>query len=138
MKNKVCSLVKKSSKYLLCVSIFFAPSGAVFSQNSEIRDELLVTKDIRTADEGFAYEEFRRGIQAFYRGSYNDSILQFEKALSYTPEDNRILEWLGKGYYYSGLEGTALQEWERCSSLGWGGLLLKNKIESSTNKNSED
>ena len=124
-KKQMSEKIKK----IFAVSILFLSFAPLFPQNSDIRDELLVTKDIRTAEEGLAYEEFRRGIQAFYRGSYNDSVLQFEKALGYTPEDNRILEWLGKAYYYSGLEGTALQEWERCSSLGWGGLLLKNKIE---------
>lgn len=84
---------------------------------------------MRTSEEGFAAEEFRRGVQAFYRGSYNESVLQFEKALSYLPEDTLILEWLGKAYYYSGLEGTAIQNWNRAVSSGYSGLLLNNKIE---------
>ena len=84
---------------------------------------------MRTSEEGFAAEEFRRGVQAFYRGSYNESVLQFEKALSYLPEDTLILEWLGKAYYYSGLEGTAIQNWNRAVSSGYNGLLLNNKIE---------
>ena len=36
---------------------------------------------------------------------------------------------MGKSYYYSGLEGIALQEWTRASENGYGGLLLNNKIE---------
>lgn len=113
---------------LPALSLFFS-NVFVFSQPNSYLDELSVTKDIRTADEGFAYEEFRRGVQAFYRGTFNEAVLQFEKALSYTPDDNRILEWMGKAYYYSGLEGIALEEWERAYSNGYGGLLLNNRIE---------
>ena len=36
---------------------------------------------MRTADEGFAAEEFRRGVQAYYRGAFNEAILQFERSL---------------------------------------------------------
>ncbi len=81
------------------------------------------------SDRGFAEEEFRRGVQAWYRGTFNESILQFEKALSYLPEEPLILDWLGKAYYRSGLEGTALEQWNLASSLGYGGLLLQNRIE---------
>lgn len=90
---------------------------------------LVPAGEYRSAEESFAAQEFRRGVQAFYRGSFNDAILQFEKALSYLPEDNLILDWMGKAYYYSGLEGTALQEWTKASQSGYGGLLLQNKIE---------
>ena len=81
------------------------------------------------ADKGMAAEEFRRGVQAYYRGTYSEAIIQFEKALSYMPNDNLILEWLGKSYYKSGLEGNALESWEYAANTGYGGLLLKNKIE---------
>lgn len=83
----------------------------------------------RTANEGFAAQEFRRGVQAYYRGSYNDSVMQFEKALGYLPDDSLILDWLGKAYYHSGFEGTAVQNWQRAVQNGYGGLLLQNKIE---------
>ena len=78
---------------------------------------------------GFAEEDFRRGVQAYYRGSFNESILQFEKALSYLPGENLILDWLGKAYYRSGIEGEAIQQWQFASSSGYGGLLLQNRIE---------
>ena len=78
---------------------------------------------------GFAEEEFRRGVQAFYRGSFNDAILQFEKALAYLPEEGLILEWLGKSYYKAGLEGAAIQQWQYAIDLGYGGQLLENSIE---------
>lgn len=84
---------------------------------------------MRTADEGFAAQEFRRGVQAYYRGSYNDAVMQFEKALGYMPDDSLILDWLGKAYYSSGFEGTAVQNWRRAVNNGYGGLLLQNKIE---------
>ncbi|MCQ2596842.1 MAG: NHL repeat-containing protein [Treponema sp.] len=91
---------------------------------------LIVPSDrIRTAEEGLAGQEFRRGVQAYYRCAYNEAIMQFEKALSYLPTDNLILDWLGKAYYKSGLEGSALSYWETAGNEGYGGLLLKNKIE---------
>lgn len=91
---------------------------------------LYVPEDrIRTGEEGFAAEEFRRGVQAFYKGAYNDSIVAFEKALSLLPDDNLILEWLGKAYYKAGLEGAALSYWNIASENGYGDLLLQNKIE---------
>lgn len=82
-----------------------------------------------SAATGFAFQEFRRGVQAYYRGSFNDAILQFEKALSYLPSENLILDWLGKAYYRSGIEGAALQQWQFASDSGYGGLLLQNQIE---------
>lgn len=83
------------------------------------------------ADRGFAAEEFRLGVQAFYRGSYNDAILMFEKALSFLPNDSRILEWLGNSYYQSGIEGAAIQYWEDALKNNYTGdaLLLQNKID---------
>lgn len=84
---------------------------------------------VRSAEEGFAAQEFRRGVQAYYRGSFNEAVLQFEKALNYLPEDNLIMDWMGKAYYHTGLEGTALQSWNRVLENGYGGLLLQNKVE---------
>ncbi len=84
---------------------------------------------IRSSDEIYASEEFRRGVQAYYKGSYNNALIQFEKSLSYMPDDNLILYWLGKTYYKTGLEGNALSYWTSASQSGYGGLLLQNKIE---------
>ena len=81
------------------------------------------------ADRGFAEERFRRGVQAFYRGAFNDAVLQFEDALTYMPDENRILEWLGKAYYRAGMEDAALQEWNYAARNGYGGQLLQNIIE---------
>ena len=83
----------------------------------------------RSAEAGFAEEEFRRGVQSYYRGFFNDAIIQFEKALSYLPDENLILDWLGKSYYRAGMEGTAIEQWQFASDSGYGGILLENKIE---------
>ena len=65
----------------------------------------------------------------YYKGAFNEAIVQFEKALAYLPDDNLILDWLGKAYYKAGLEGSALSYWNNASENGYGGLLLENKIE---------
>lgn len=115
--------MKKNFLYLLV----FILSFYVFSQSQNAG--LYTGQGIRSAEEGLAAEEFRRGVQAFYRGSFSDSVLQFEKALNYLPNDNLILDWLGKAYFYAGMESNALQSWEYANNTGYGGLLLNNKIE---------
>lgn len=82
-----------------------------------------------TADTLFAEEEFRRGVQAYNRGAFNDAVLLFENALSYLPTENLILDWLGRAYYRSGMEDAALKYWQYASDAGYGGLLLENRIE---------
>ena len=64
-----------------------------------------------------------------FKGAYNEAIQEFEKALSYLPGENLILDWLGKAYYKAGVEGSALQQWQFASDDGYGGLLLQNRIE---------
>lgn len=116
-------------KKLLGLVITLSVALSAFAQIN-LQDTVRSEDDtIRSANSGFAEEEFRRGVQSFYRGNYNESILEFEKALSYLPGENRILEWLGKAYYMSGIEGAALQQWNFAKDQGWGGLLLQNKIE---------
>lgn len=104
--------------------------GGAFSQetNSATKGTKSTKEEYRTANENLSEEEFRRGVQSFYRGSFNEAILQFEKALAYFPEDNRTLDWLAKSYYQSGLEATAIQTWERVVEAGYGGLLLPSKL----------
>ena len=104
--------VKKIFVFLLLIAI----SSVFFAQSTN-------------SSAGFAEEEFRRGVQAFYRGSFNDAILQFEKALAYLPEEGLILDWLGKAYYRAGLESAAIQQWQYALELGYGGQLLENVIE---------
>ena len=116
-------------KKLLGIVIALSVSLYGFAQIN-LQDTVRSDEDtMRSANSGFAEEEFRRGVQTFYNGNYKESILEFEKALSYLPGENRILEWLGKAYYMSGVEGAALQQWNFAKDQGWGGLLLQNKIE---------
>ena len=113
---------------IIFTAIFAA--GALFAQVTTDDAGLRVPEDrIRTGNEGFASEEFRRGVQAYYKGAFNEAIVQFEKALAYLPDDNLILDWLGKAYYKAGLEGSALSYWNNAKENGYGGLLLENKIE---------
>ncbi|MBP3417131.1 MAG: hypothetical protein J6K76_07155 [Spirochaetaceae bacterium] len=84
---------------------------------------------VETADSLFAEEEFRRGVHSYNRGAYNDAILLFEKALSYLPTENLILDWLGRAYYRAGMEDAALQHWQIASNAGYGGMLHANRIE---------
>lgn len=93
------------------------------------KDETQGSTVSESAARGMAEDEFRRGVQAFYRGAFNDAILQFEKALSYRPGENLILDWLGRSYYRSGIEGAALQQWQFALDSGYGGLLLQNRME---------
>lgn len=117
-------------KNIACILIVFLLGFGLYGQNTTANAGLSVPEDgIRTSEQGFASQEFRRGVQAFYKGAYNDAIVQFEKALSYLPNDNLILEWLGKAYYQAGMEGNALSYWQIASDNGYGGLLLENKIE---------
>ena len=117
-------------KKLLTTLIFSALSFSLFCQNITSDAGMTVPEDrIRTSSEGFASEEFRRGVQAYYRGAFNEAIVQFEKALSFMPNDSLILDWLGKSYYKSGLEGSALSYWQAARDNGYGGILLENKIE---------
>ena len=121
-------------KKVLLVAVFITifEFSSTFAQNGIFKSEGATARSsigARTAASGLAEQEFRRGVQAYYRGAFNDSILQFEKALSYLPEENIILDWLGKAYYRAGIEGAALEHWQYAAKEGYGGLLLKNRIE---------
>jgi DNA-binding beta-propeller fold protein YncE len=87
-----------------------------------------------------AAEEFRIGVQAYNRFTFNEAILSFERALSFRPGTPLILDWLGRAYYRSGLEETALRLW-RAAADGYGPvsgetLLLENRIETVANRRS--
>lgn len=82
-------------------------------------------------------EEFRRGVQAYNRYSFNEAILLLEKALAYNLGDPLLLDWLGRAYYRSGLEDTALRQWKASlniyGSKSAEGLLLGSRIETIQN-----
>lgn len=94
----------KTLKKVISILLLSVFAGMLFAQETTYSAGLKIPADrARTADEGFAAEEFRRGVQAYYKGAFNEAVVQFEKALSYLPDDNLILEWLGKSYYKTGL-----------------------------------
>jgi len=85
-----------------------------------------------------AAEEFRLGVHAFNRFSYNEAILSFERALSFRPGEAIILDWLGKAYYRSGFEEIALRQW-RSALEAYGrntgaGMLINSRIETVANR----
>ncbi|MCM1321666.1 MAG: hypothetical protein NC041_07330 [Bacteroides sp.] len=110
---------KKNFVCALCLAVSAAAVCALFAQSAKPSASASV----------FAEEEFRRGVQAYYRGSFNDAVFQFEKTLSYIPDNALALDWLGKAYYKSGLEGAALRQWDHAVSAGYGGQLLKTRME---------
>ncbi|MCL2800707.1 MAG: NHL repeat-containing protein [Treponema sp.] len=85
-----------------------------------------------------AADEFRIGVMAFNRYSYNESILSFERALSFRPGEALILDWLGRAYYYSGFEETAIRQWRSALDIyrrNTGvGMLLNARIETVANR----
>jgi hypothetical protein len=88
----------------------------------------------------YAQEEFRVGVQAYNRFAFNEAILSFEQALSYRPGEPLLMDWLGRAYYRSGLEDTALQIWNT-AARGYGfatpqAILLSNRVETIRNRRS--
>ena len=105
-------------------------------------DELYFTPGPVTGGSGpdalTAAEEFRLGVQAYNRFSYNEAIYSFERALSFRPGEPLILDWLGKAYYRSGFEDTALRQWRAALDIygrnSGAGLLLNSRIETVANR----
>ena len=85
-----------------------------------------------------ALEEFRLGIQAYNRFAYNEAILAFERSLSFRPGESIILDWLGKAYYRSGFEDTALRQWRAAMDVygrnSGAGILIGSRIETVANR----
>ena len=111
------------------ILVFIAGISINIFAQVNLEDTVRTEKETtRTAESSLAEEEFRRGVQSFYRGAYNESLRQFERTLSYLPGENLVLTWMGKAYYQAGIEGAAIQHWQSAQDAGYGGLLLKNKI----------
>ncbi|MDA8427178.1 MAG: tetratricopeptide repeat protein, partial [Treponema sp.] len=89
--------MKSAFLAILCAFLAVAPAIAQFST---------------AIDSPGAAEQLRLGVQAFHRGRYAQSILLFEKSLAYQPDSALIQYWLGRAYYQSGFEETALRAWE--------------------------
>ena len=87
-----------------------------------------------------AREEFRIGVQSYYRFSYNEAIRSFERALAYRPGEALIFDWLGKAYYHSGIENTAFRVWQNAAAnygfLTGQGVLVSSRLETLRNRRS--
>ena len=118
--------MKKTALIFTSLLLIFSSLSAQVNLKDTAKDD---DKSGRSANSGFAEEEFRRGVQSYYRGAFNESIMEFEKALSYLPGETLILDWLGKAYYKAGIEGAALQQWNYAIENGYGGILLQNRVE---------
>jgi DNA-binding beta-propeller fold protein YncE len=118
------------------ISLFFLVSFFIFSQNDDrIRDFI-------TGGTGAAalisYDEFRLGVYAYNRFAYNEAINAFERSLSFRPGEAIILDWLGRAYYRSGFEDTALRQWRAAMDIygrnSGAGMLLGSRIETVANR----
>ena len=122
-KQRVFKVAKKlffaGAFYTLIATI----TASVFAQTNSL------VPNVAQSNSAVAAEEFRRGVQSFNRAQFNEAIMSFEKALAYLPDEPVILDWLGKSYFRSGLEGEALEHWRRAYSQDYGGSLLRSRIE---------
>lgn len=85
-------------------------------------------QDINLAEVN-AREEFHWGVKAFHESLYGESIRAFERALSFTPDDKLIQEWLGRSYYRSGFESTAVSIWESILEADGGSAVLRSLVD---------
>jgi DNA-binding beta-propeller fold protein YncE len=86
-----------------------------------------------------ARNEFRIGVQAYNRFAFNEAINSFERANSFRPGEPLILDWLGRAYYRSGFEDTAIRQWSFAadhSSASSDEILLRSRIETVRNRRS--
>jgi DNA-binding beta-propeller fold protein YncE len=86
-----------------------------------------------------AQTEFRIGVQAYYRYAFNEAINALERANSFRPGDPLVLDWLGRAYYRSGFESTALRQWSYAaeqSATSSDEILLLSRVETVRNRRS--
>jgi DNA-binding beta-propeller fold protein YncE len=120
---------------LLLPSLLGAQSAASNQSDSQRRAYITGGEDVNAMN---AAAEFRIGIQAYNRYAFNEAILSFERALAFRPGEAVIMDWLGKAYYRSGFENTALRQW-RAAADAYGfntgpGMVVGNRIETVTNR----
>jgi DNA-binding beta-propeller fold protein YncE len=121
----------------LLAAVFFAFTAA--AQSPDIRGPNYLNEGAKLNDAINAQKEFRIGVQAYNRYAFNEAIQAFEKALSYMPGEALTLDWLGRAYYRSGFEDTAINQWQ--SALGRfrsssDEILLRSRIETVRNRRS--
>ncbi|MDR2596035.1 MAG: NHL repeat-containing protein [Treponema sp.] len=121
----------------LFISLFFLVSVFIFGQD-DVRIRNLDPTGGTGAAALSAYEEFRLGVHAYNRFAYNEAIQAFERSFSFRPGVPVILDWLGKAYYRSGYEDTALRQWRAALDIfgrnSSAGMLLGSRIETVANR----
>ncbi|MCL2806194.1 MAG: 6-bladed beta-propeller [Treponema sp.] len=140
MRKNIFYISPRSQR--LCVSAGFIPivllvlliNANLFAQN----DRPGPVTGGTGADALNAADEFRFGVQAYNRFSYNEAILSFERSLSLRPGEPIILDWLGRAYYRSGFEETAIRQWFSALNIygrnSGAGMLLNARLETVANR----
>ena len=62
-------------------------------------------------DQVEARRHFQDGVRAYHRALYNDAIVSFNQSLSSVPDDSAVIIWLGRAYYRSGFNDSAIARW---------------------------
>ncbi|GHU03468.1 hypothetical protein FACS1894147_07470 [Spirochaetia bacterium] len=123
--------MKRFFLFLLACAVAGAVSFSLSAQTPAPAADLNTT---------YARDEFRLGVQAYNRFSFNESILSFERALAFRPGEPLILSWLGHSYYRSGYEDSALRFWQSAANEYGRGAeeypLLSSRIETVRNRRS--
>lgn len=108
---------RKMIKKSLCImTLLFFTTEMIISQSI----------DMKAVE---AEENLRWGVVAFNNGYYNKAVQSLEKSLALKPDNSRILMWLGRSYYMSGMEDAALAEWDKIISAELAGSSLINLSE---------
>ncbi|MDR2575855.1 MAG: NHL repeat-containing protein [Treponema sp.] len=132
---------KQSIRRLLVTVLILLPSFLV-AQNADSEQADTLRRAYITGGEDInainAAAEFRVGIHAYNRYAFNEAILSFERALAFRPGEAVIMDWLGKAYYRSGFENTALRQW-RAAADAYGintgpGMVVGSRIETVANR----
>jgi DNA-binding beta-propeller fold protein YncE len=134
--------VKKQSIIKLLVTALILLPSLLAAQSVDSDQADAVRRAYITGGEDInainAAAEFRIGIHAYNRYAFNEAILSFERALAFRPGEAIIMDWLGKAYYRSGFENTALRQW-RAAADAYGinsgpGMVVGSRIETVANR----
>jgi DNA-binding beta-propeller fold protein YncE len=113
--------------------------GILAAQEPDMRPNYLGNEGGSVIDTANARREFRVGVQAYNRYAFNEAIFAFEKSLSYKPAEALSLDWLGRAYYRSGFEDTAINQWQSALASNRSSadeVLLRSRIETVRNRRS--
>jgi DNA-binding beta-propeller fold protein YncE len=135
-------MVRRGKAFIvfLIALCFFAAGGWAQTRDGSGPNYLAVgNSGASLTDTVNAQNEFRIGVLAYNRYAFNEAILAFERALSFRPGEPLILDWLGRAYYRSGMEDTAIRQWQSAmdrSRAGSEEIMLRSRIETVRNRRS--